>query len=190
MRFSPLIMVIVSLTQLCWKSSLPVLRKRLLPVPKIFSSKKNISCQFIFSKCIQKYTEYDLFVCGDTLCLMASVYSLRRLFMNYNESTHQEYVLTRSNYNLLFVFYFLLFYFLKSWTFFPFTTRRFREFLRLLPFGVDLYFSFFFIFFNSLSFFLLSCHFLFDRQAFCFCGGFTLYGNGFLSFLFLLFLDQ
>ena len=96
------------------KRSLPVLRKRLLPVLEIFSSKKNIICQFIFSKCIQKYTEYDLFVCGDTLCLMASVYSLRRLCMNYNESTHQEYVLTRSNHNLLFGFYFLLFCFPMS----------------------------------------------------------------------------
>ena len=121
---------------------------------------------FIFSKCIQKHTEYDIFLCGDTLCLMASVYSLRRLCMNYNESTHQEYVLTRSDYNLLFVFYFLLFYFLKSWTFFPFTTRRFREFLRLLPFGVDLYFSFFLsssILF--LSFFFLAIFFLIDKRS-------------------------
>ena len=180
-------MVIVLLTQLCWKSSLPVLRKRLLPVPKIFSSKKNIICQFIFSKCIQKHTEYNIFLCSDTLCLMASVYSLRRLCMNYNESTHQEYVLTRSDYKILFGFYFFLFCFLMSWTFFPFTTRRIREFLRLLPFGVDLYFSFFYLL--QFSFFLLCCHFLFDRQAFCFCNGFTLDGNGFLSFLSLLFLD-
>ena len=149
------------------KSSLPLLRKRLLPVPKIFSSKKNIICQFIFSKCIQKHTEYDLFVCGDTLCLMASVYSLRRLFMNYNESTHQKYVLTRSDDNLLFGFYFFLFYFLKSWTFFPFTTRRFREFLRLFPFGADLYFSFFFA--CSPPFLLfLQCSFSSFFPLFCF----------------------
>ena len=37
--------------------------------------------------------------------------------------------------------------------------------------------------FNSSSFFLLSCHFLFHRREFYFCGGFALHGNDFLAFL-------
>ena len=62
----------------------------------------------------KKHTKYDLFVCGDTLSLMAYVYSLRRLFMNYNESTHQEYVLAGSDYNHLFGFYFTSSHFASS----------------------------------------------------------------------------
>ena len=42
---------------------------------------------------------YVLFLCVDTLSLMACVYSLRQLFMNYNELTHQEYVLAGKDYN-------------------------------------------------------------------------------------------
>ena len=37
--------------------------------------------------------------------------------------------------------------------------------------------------FNSFSFFLLSCHFLFHRRELYSCGGFTLHGNDFLAFL-------
>ena len=140
---------------------------------------------FIFSECIQKHTEYDLFLCGDTLCLMASVCSLKRLFMNYNESTHQEYVLTRSDYNLFFGFYSLLFSFLMSWTFFPFTRHRFREFLRLLPFGIDLYFSF-----NSLSFFFLAIFFLIDKRSISVVDFLLMATAFFLSFFYLILINN
>ena len=110
MRFSQLITVIVSLTQLFWKSSL------------LFIYEKYYLCSFFVNVIIQKHTKYDLFVCGDTLSLMACGYSLRRLFMNYNEPTHPEYVLAGSDYKHFFSFCFLM-----SWTFFPFTTHQFGE---------------------------------------------------------------
>ena len=95
--------------------SVPLLRKRLLPgFPKIFTSKKNIiPYVFIFNKYIQEHTEYDLFVCGDTLGLMACGYSLRRLFMNYNEPTYQQHSSAGSDYKHLF-FGFFLFSFCSS----------------------------------------------------------------------------
>ena len=73
MRFSPLITVIVSFTQLnlCWKGSLPLLRKRLLPVHKMFlSMKKYHLCSFSVNV-FKKTHKVDLFVCGDTLSLIA-----------------------------------------------------------------------------------------------------------------------
>ena len=118
---------IISFSQLFWKSSLPILRKRLLPLHKMFSFMKILSV-LIFSKCIQKHQNMICFVSGDTVSVRDCVYSFRRVLISYNEPTQQEYILTGSDYSHLFGFYFFSSCFLMSWTFFPFTTRHFGDF--------------------------------------------------------------
>ena len=117
---------------------------------------------FIFYKCIQKHTKCDLFVCGDTLSLMACGYSLRRLFMNYNEPTNQEFLVSTS-------------YFASSCLELSFLSPRisFGNLLWLLLFGVALRFRFSFAC-SPPCLLLLQCsffHFLFLRHSFHYLGG-------------------
>ena len=147
---------------------------------------------FIFGECIQKKHKVDLFVCGDTLSLIAHPSGI--IMSPPTRNTYWLGVITSTKYFLVstsshFASLCLELSFLSPRV----TLGNFSDYssLVLLCGSVSLsrVLLRFCFFFSSFSFFLHFCHFLFHRRVFYFYGGFTLDGNDFLSFLFLLFLD-